>query len=242
MIRFWLALLLLSPWLLWQARRTRATTPRLPEAGGEPHGLCGDEGPILRLLVVGESTAAGVGVQTHDQGLAAHLAEQLSARFRRPVGWQTVGINGIRAAGLLEHLVSVPPADLAIISLGVNDTTSLTRRHAYRQALSDLIVALRSDNADLPIYILAVPPMQRFTALPRPLRDLLGWRAQGLDRVQRDLARALPGVRHLVYPLVDGEGLLAEDGYHPSARGYAYIAGAVADGIREDRPTVVDSR
>ncbi|PHS69106.1 MAG: GDSL family lipase, partial [Alcanivorax sp.] len=38
MVRFWLALLLLSPWLLWQAKRTRATTPRLPEAGGAPSG------------------------------------------------------------------------------------------------------------------------------------------------------------------------------------------------------------
>ncbi|AFT71792.1 GDSL-like lipase/acylhydrolase domain protein [Alloalcanivorax dieselolei B5] len=231
MIRFWLALLLLSPWLLWQAKRTRATTPRLPEAGGEPSGRSGDTGPALRLLVVGESTAAGVGVGDHQQGLAAHLAAQLSRRHGRTVLWRTVGVNGIRAAALIGHLPRAPETDVAIISLGVNDTTGLTRRRGYRHALTALIAELRRDKAELPVYLLAVPPMQRFTALPRPLRDLLGWRAQGLDRVQQDLARTLAGVHHLAYPPVEGKDLLAEDGYHPSEQGYALIARTVADDI-----------
>ncbi|WP_232802227.1 hypothetical protein [Alloalcanivorax mobilis] len=38
-MKFWLAFILLSPLLLWQARRTRATTPRLPEAQGDAFGL-----------------------------------------------------------------------------------------------------------------------------------------------------------------------------------------------------------
>lgn len=231
MVRFWLALLLLSPWLLWQAKRTRATTPRLPEAGGAPSGQSGEAGPALRLLVVGESTAAGVGVGDHQQGLAAHLAAQLSRRHGRIVLWRTVGVNGIRAAALIRHLPRAPETDVAIISLGVNDTTGLTRRRGYRQALAELIAELRRDRADLPVYLLAVPPMQRFTALPRPLRDLLGWRAQGLDRVQQHLARTLAGVHHLAYPLVEGKDLLAEDGYHPSEQGYALIARTVADDI-----------
>ncbi|HAD45187.1 MAG TPA: lysophospholipase, partial [Alcanivorax sp.] len=86
----------------------------------------------------------------------------------------------------------------------------------------------RRHRPDLPVYLLAVPPMQHFTALPRPLRDLLGQRAAQLDRVQQTLAAQLHGVHHLAYPAIADPACLAEDGYHPSEKGYAYIAGQVA--------------
>ena len=52
----------LAPLLVAQALRTRRVTPRLPEAAGERSGTQG-EGPRLRLLVLGDSAAAGVGAQ-----------------------------------------------------------------------------------------------------------------------------------------------------------------------------------
>ncbi|HAM74837.1 MAG TPA: hypothetical protein DCQ09_04150 [Alcanivorax sp.] len=82
------------------------------------------------------------------------------------------------------------------------------------------------------MYLLAVPPMQHFTALPRPLRDLLGQRAAQLDRTQQTLAAQLHGVHHLAYPAIADPACLAEDGYHPSEKGYAYIADQVAGQLR----------
>jgi len=55
----------------------------------------GDGPPAHRLLVVGESTAAGVGVATHDQGLASQLARHLHQRTGHTIAWHTWGINGI---------------------------------------------------------------------------------------------------------------------------------------------------
>ncbi|WP_232802228.1 SGNH/GDSL hydrolase family protein [Alloalcanivorax mobilis] len=181
--------------------------------------------------MIGESTAAGVGVQHHHQGLAAHTARALATRLRRPVHWHTLGVNGIRAAALLEHLRQHPfhePADLAIISLGVNDTTDLTTTRQYRRALNQLIDTLRQHQPGLPVYLLALPPMQHFTALPAPLRQLLGHRATRLDREQHTLAARLNGVYHLAYPAVQEAEYLAEDGYHPSEKGYRYIGERVA--------------
>jgi lysophospholipase L1-like esterase len=237
-VRFWLLFALLSPLLIAQARRARRDTPRLPEAGGADRGREGSgSGPPLRLLVVGESTAAGVGVKEHRQGLAAHLARTLTENRDTSATWRTIGVNGIRAQGLNQHLAGAPAeADLAIISLGVNDTTGFTRPARYRQHLTDLIGTLRRGRPDLPVYLLAVPPMQHFTALPRPLRDLLGQRAAQLDRAQQTLAAQLPGVHHLAYPVIADPAYLAEDGYHPSEKGYAYIAEQVA---RQLRPTTV---
>ncbi len=51
----------LAPLLLWQGRHVRRVTPRLPEAAGPRAGTTG-HGPPLRLLVLGDSAAAGVGV------------------------------------------------------------------------------------------------------------------------------------------------------------------------------------
>lgn len=235
-MRFWIPFILLSPLLLWQARRTRATTPRLPEATGDAFGLTANgTGQPLRLLVVGESTAAGVGVQHHHQGLAAHTARHL-ARNGRPVHWHTIGVNGIRAAALNLHLQEnshTARADLAIISLGVNDTTGLTTANRYRHALQALITTLRQHQPGLPIYLLAIPPMQHFTALPAPLRHLLGHRAARLDREQQVLAQRMDNVHHLPYAPITGESYLAEDGYHPSEKGYRYIGERVAERLSE---------
>ncbi|KAB0649370.1 SGNH/GDSL hydrolase family protein, partial [Burkholderia diffusa] len=56
-----LATAALGPLLLMQGRRVRRVTPRLAEAAGPRDGTAGD-GPPLRVLVLGDSAAAGVGV------------------------------------------------------------------------------------------------------------------------------------------------------------------------------------
>lgn len=233
-MRFWFVFIVLSPLMLWQARRTRATTPRLPEASGDAFGLAAGAhpDPPLRLLVLGESTAASVGVQHHHQGLAAHTARALARHQQRPVHWHTLGVNGIRAAALVTHLREQPawePVDVAIISLGVNDTTGLTPARRYRRALRDLIATLRQKQPGLPVYLLAIPPMQHFTALPAPLRQLLGQRAARLDREQQILAQQLNGIHHLTYPINNAPDYLAEDGYHPSDKGYNHIGERIAE-------------
>ena len=58
-----LAKVLLGPVLLAQGIYTRRMTPRLPEAEGERQGEAGS-GDVLRLLIVGDSAAAGVGAAT----------------------------------------------------------------------------------------------------------------------------------------------------------------------------------
>lgn len=99
------------------------------------------------------------------------------------------GINGIRLQALLDHLktIQLAPADAILLSMGVNDTTGLTPRRRYRQQLLALGAQLPG-----PLFLLSVPPMHRFTALPTPLRQLLGWRARQLDAVQRKLAAEQP--------------------------------------------------
>ncbi len=231
---FWLTTALLAPVLLYQGNRTRKSTPRLPEAQGPTSGQYGDGDPEFRILVIGESTAAGVGVARHEQGLASQIALQIHQRSGQTVSWYTFGVNGVRLGPLNNALVNMelPLADAVVLSMGVNDTTGFTPRHQFRQQLLALREALVSRHP-APLYLLSVPPMHLFTALPSPLRHIVGWRARQLNRVYEELAEHAPmGFRYLSYPALTDKSLLASDGYHPGENGYQAIAEALAESIR----------
>ena len=59
----WLLSLPMLILILPQALYIKKTTLRLSEAAGPKRGLLSGHGPNLRLLHVGESTVAGVGVE-----------------------------------------------------------------------------------------------------------------------------------------------------------------------------------
>lgn len=231
---FWLSGLLLLPMLAWQGKRARRDTPRLPEASGAGAGQWGEGEPALRVLVIGESTAAGVGVSDHAEGLAAQLALALHRAQQLTIGWQTFGRNGARLAEVTDAVSGQHflPADIVLISMGVNDTTGFTRLGQYRDRLQRLRLALQP-RFPSPLVLLSVPPMHRFTALPQPLRLMMGWRARQVDQVKRDLAARHPqAFRYLAYPVMTDTALLASDGYHPGPRGYSAMAAAIADQLR----------
>ena len=85
------AKLMLSPVLVAQAIATRARLPRLPEPEGPRQGVAGAAslaraGKPLRLLIAGDSSAAGVGVAKQRDALAHRLATNLATnRCRRPL-------------------------------------------------------------------------------------------------------------------------------------------------------------
>ncbi|SNB57022.1 Lysophospholipase L1 [Marinobacter sp. es.042] len=227
---FWLTTALLFPVLLYQGKQARRKTPRLPEAVGAPCGQYGEGEPARRVLVIGESTAAGVGVETHDQGLASQLAREIHERTGQTIAWHTFGVNGIRLGALIHKLetAELPEADVVLLSMGVNDTTGFTPRFRFRRQLRALrrLLAPRYSG---PILLLSVPPMHLFTALPSPLRHVMGWRARQLDNLYIRLARQFPeDFRYVNYPVVTDPELLARDGYHPGQKGYRYIAEALA--------------
>ncbi|HCR46347.1 MAG TPA: GDSL family lipase, partial [Marinobacter hydrocarbonoclasticus] len=161
---FWLTTAVLFPVLLYQGMRTRQTTPRLPEASGSPFGQYGEGEPARCILVIGESTAAGVGAQTHDQGLASQLARELHKGTGQTIAWHTFGVNGIRLNALNRALeqTDLPEADVVILSMGVNDTTGFTPRKRFRQQLLDLRELLQA-RYPAPLMLLSVPPMHLFT-------------------------------------------------------------------------------
>ncbi|MBZ2189638.1 SGNH/GDSL hydrolase family protein [Alcanivorax sp. JB21] len=234
---FWLLALVLLPVLAVQARRTRRTALRLPEADGPRTDQChppgGPTGPPLHCLIIGESPVAGVGVQTQADGAGPALAKPLAALTGRSVRWQCHGRNGLRLAALLAQPLpdSVPAhepgADLLLVMMGVNDTTGLTTLRHWRTQLHTLINTLQHLQPAARIAFAPVPPMHRFSALPQPLRAVIGLRARLLDHGLRQVSAAR-GCPVLDYGDLSDPALLAEDGYHPSAAGFSAMGERLA--------------
>jgi lysophospholipase L1-like esterase len=236
------SLVLLAPVLFLQARHVRRVTPRLPPANGPHEGVTGIGPNPLRLLVVGESTAVGVGVSTHDDGLAGRTACALAGIMGRPVAWRVLGRSGASARKLVTEFIepaAAIDADVVIVALGVNDTISLSPVGHWIRALEALRRLIRRSSPDAVIVLSGVPPMQHFPAFPPPLRHVLGVRAHVLDRAAIAWVRRhrLAHVPHPPAPITDVAAMFCDDRFHPSARGYAQwgaaLAGAAAAVLKE---------
>jgi lysophospholipase L1-like esterase len=212
---WWAAALPLLPLALPLAVHTRRTALRLAPAAGAGQGLAGAgfAGEPLRLLLIGESTVAGVGASCLEFALAGQLG----------------GENGITAGEALKRLlplVAEEPADLVLLVFGVNDTTHFSSSRRWRESLEGL--ARHFTGRGVRVALAGVPPLQHFSALPWLLRQLLGWRAQLLDRQLQELAER-EGLGCCATRLEMRPEFLALDGYHPSPLGYRVWGESLAD-------------
>lgn len=236
-IKWYLVTLLFAPVLLWQGKRVRKLALRLPEAAGDRYGIVqpiqsNNLKPAVKLLLCGDSAAAGAGITQQDQALAGHLTRALAVA--RPVNWQLVAQNGICCQGLVQILQGVPAQsfDQIYVSIGVNNVTAMTSQRKYRGQCRELLTLLSTRFQSPRIIISAIPPMQYFTALPWPLNYWLGLKAQLLNNT---LANELVNWPNAV--LIDAKiplaaDLLAEDGFHPSAKGAAVWAQLLLQGSK----------
>ncbi len=230
----------LAPLLWLQGRHVRRVTPRLPEPPGERVGTHGQGAP-LRLLLAGDSAAAGVGAATQQEALSGQLMPLLGRHFT--LHWQLHACTGLDSPGLLEALREIPeqPFDVVVLSLGVNDVTGL-RAPARWLALQDEVAGLLQRRfAPRLVVHSAVPPMHAFSALPQPLRWYFGRWARQMNRaLAGHLAHSASGAgvagsaQRVLLPLPPGNAgdALAADGFHPGPRGYALWAQALSDCIQ----------
>lgn len=174
----------------------------------------------MSLVALGESPLAGVGLESLEHSLAPRLATRL-ADPERAVRWRIVARTGATARSLRERLLpklSVQPAHLVVVAVGVNDCLALRSPRRWRCDLERLLDAI-ADRCDRPpILLTGIPPLARFPALPQPLAGILGLRARLLDAVSRRIADERDDT-HFAPMRWSGraDGLFVRDGFHPSA-------------------------
>ena len=221
--------ILLGPILLWQGARVRRTILRLPEATGPRQG--GADG--LRVLILGDSSAAGVGVETQDAALSGRLAAALAPIS---VQWQVLATTGWTTADGLAALDRLGDArfDAAILCLGVNDITTETGLVRWLEIYSQVLGRLAGRHGVARVYLCGLPPMGRFPALPQPLRWFMGLQADAHDRALAHLASRRAWTRHLPVESDLPASAAAVDGFHPGPLVYAELGERFAAAIRED--------
>ncbi|OPY06451.1 MAG: hypothetical protein A4E67_01456 [Syntrophaceae bacterium PtaB.Bin038] len=225
------AAIALAPVFIAQGLYVRCVTPRLPEPSG---GRCGVQGsgPPLRLLILGDSAAAGVGVATQDEALSGRLAAALGESFL--VSWKLMAQTGNRARDIASMLEAAPPErfDAVVTSIGVNDVTHGTELGAWIGQQGRIAELLRSKFHARHIILSGVPPMHLFPALPQPLRWYLGERAKRFNGALKALARSCEVCEFAAPDFPVEPGTMAADGFHPGARAYSLWAAHVAGIIR----------
>jgi lysophospholipase L1-like esterase len=222
------------PVLLIQGLWVRLRTPRLPDAAGPCSGTAPGDGIPLDLIVLGESTVAGVGASTHERGLTGQTASALARRTGRSIRWRAIGLSGATARDAHRELVpqlAGSRADALIIVLGVNDVAGWHGVSRWTRDVEQLLAGVRGQLASSVIILPGVPPFQYIPAFPQPLRSALGVRARLLDRAYSDLARTHSRVIHVSSQFKLDREFFCQDGFHPSESGYAAWGEQLAEAI-----------
>jgi lysophospholipase L1-like esterase len=234
-----------------QTRPPSALRDRGPGAAepGAAAGLPSREAPgkslpgrpgALRLLVVGDSSAVGVGAPHQDVALARPLARQLAQRLDRAVRWTLLAQTGLTSASALAYLKAreVPEADVAIVVVGVNDITNQVPIAQALKHRGEIALWLEAHAEVGQVLFPALPEMELFPSLPQPLAWWAGQMARRNNRAQARWARnwplARPRVAHVPMEGVMQPELMASDGFHPGPGLYARVAEHLAEVIARD--------
>ena len=212
------------------------------EPTGEPpqaDGVYGahHSGEPLQLLMLGDSSACGLGVEHPHQTPGAMLAAGLAECADRPVQLTAVAAVGARSSDLSAQIerVSGSTFDVAVVMVGANDVTHRVKPPTAVRHLDHAV--RRLGDLDARVVVATCPDLGTVEPVPQPLR----WIAR---RASRQLAAAQTiavveaGGRTVSLGDILGPEFAASpkemfgpDRFHPSVTGYASAAAAMLPSV-----------
>lgn len=221
--------------LYGQAEVAKRTIPLAESPPPRADGRYGQRhsGRAVRLVVLGDSSAAGFGVLRPRETPTALIATGLARRLQRPVEAWTFAVVGATSARLrhqVEEALDHEP-DLAIILIGANDVTHADSRAAAVRYLADAVRTLRGAGAQ--VVVGTCPDL----GAVQPIRPPLRWLARHWSR-QMAMAQTVAVVEaggstvslgDLLGPKFarEPQRFFGSDRFHPSAEGYAIASAAL---------------
>ena len=227
------ARILLFPVLVAQGAEVQRSALHLPDPSGRRHGFSG-QGPDLRLLIMGDSSAVGVGTSHQEEALLGHMRKRLSQT--NSVYWSVDAKTGATTEDTIARLRESPSQkfDIVSVSLGVNDITTRVPLSVWVKRFSALLELIEIKYRPDVICVSGIPPIQYFPLLPQPLRWVLGEQAKRFDRALRKLVADRAGCRFVEMDFCPDVTKMSSDGFHPGPKIYSEWGRKVYRAIRND--------
>jgi lysophospholipase L1-like esterase len=198
--------------------------------------------PALRLVLLGDSSALGVGVDRVADTVGGHLAELLAggpATGGRRIELSSVAVAGSRGGDLATQVARAllgERPEVAVILVGTNDATGLRRPAEAAAYLAGAVRRLR--DAGIAVVVGTCPDLGAVRAFAPPLRQIVGLLGRRVARAQAAAVREAGGVpvnlAERAGPVFRADaGTLCHDGLHPSADGYRVWAHALYPAVAE---------
>ena len=200
------------------------TTGQPPDATGW-YGR-GRAGPAIKIALLGDSAAAGYGVERVVETTGALLASGIAEKADRRVHLRSYAFVGARSSDLIGQIARALPTEphLAVVLIGVNDITHSVLPSQSVRHLSEAVRRLRE--AGVEVVVGTCPDLGTVKPIAPPLKQVgRAWShrlaaAQTIAVVEEggrtvSLASVL-GPEFEAAPTV----LFGPDRFHPSAEGY----------------------
>jgi lysophospholipase L1-like esterase len=226
--------------LLGQTKLARHRIGEPAQAPLDADGRYGSGGEPVRLVVLGDSGAAGIGVELPEQTTGARIAAGLAEALGRPVDLHSVAVVGAQSGDLDDQISQLDPPwpDVAVIIVGGNDVTHRVPPGRSVALLSRAIERLRQRGVE--VVVGTCPDLGTVRPIPHPLRFVARRWSRSLSAAQM-VAAVESGARAVALADLLGaefdahpDRFFGPDRFHPSAEGYAALAAAIV-------PSLVDA-
>lgn len=197
----------------------------------------GRPGPAIKMALLGDSSAAGYGVQRVQETPGAHLASGLAEGADRRVYLRSVAKVGAQTrdlAGQIDNALTVEP-DVAVILIGANDVTHARLPSESVRLLAQGVARLR--DAGVQVVVGTCPDLGTIEPIMPPLRQVARAWSRRLAAAQT-VAAVEAGGRTVSLGSVLGpefaatpKVLFGPDRFHPSAAGYSSLASVLLPSV-----------
>jgi len=239
----------LLPLMYYQGKKIKNKVPRLPEAKGV-NGLCSvSSEKTFRILSIGESTIAGVGVNTHQDGFTGTLASELATKLKTNIDWKVYAKSGYTAKRVKEKIIDLiteKSIDFIVIGLGGNDAFELNTPKKWKKDIRGLIEKIRLKFKGVPILFINMPPIKEFPAFTSLIKLTIG---NLVNILGKELEKTVKDFEHVYYysqeirvvDFIRKFNLKTEhadffcDGVHPSKKTYQIWARDVSNFITHSK-------
>ncbi|WP_372735765.1 SGNH/GDSL hydrolase family protein [Nocardioides sp.] len=193
----------------------------------------GRPGPAIKLVLLGDSSAAGYGVERVEQTPGALLASGIAEGANRRVYLREVAVVGAQSSDLAAQVDTILPIepDIAVIFIGANDVTHVQRPATSVRHLAEAVQRLRE--IGVAVVVGTCPDLGTIKPIAPPLKQVARAWSRRMAAAQT-IAVLEAGGRTVSLGSILGPEfaaapaiLFGPDQFHPSAVGYRSMVGVV---------------